>query len=658
MDLPIEILFQIFAHVYPPNVKKERSVIPVLTARKRHDARRDVLSCSLVCKFWNAVANYILWTEPEFYSTNSLIRFIYVLGNTTSRGNIVKLRDGSENAWQSILDYNDKPSPDNRFLVRRLSFRPKVTDTQPYFDCPLTKYINDNHIHVLAERLPFLTSISLRDCTYVTDNSVIHLVAACSEHLRDLDLTNCLHITDATVHVISSVCERLEHLSLRGCGKITDNGASRLRTLSLKAIDLSWCRRVSDASIRHLVTGRRTLQPALRRQEDDGDGEDGNIRDEKRLDGGISGKVNNAVSIRHLANGRTLRQQKGEENEKCLDDVMLSKAGGTSNNDMDNTSKNRRCELVELRVTGCRRVTREGLVRLAEELFIPSRNPDNRVIQLETFEFSCPTTKISGSFKDIIRIFEILPQTLSRLHIYDARYIPHYALPTLAGSCPQLKSLKIIDCPALNDEMLSYLLVSMTELETLSLNKCQHLTDEAVLHITNSKCAYTLINLDFSDCYNLTNAAVESMMAVATTSLMMASSSQTSAEQPLKKFARLSRLYLQNNQRITIHSIIRLVRALPNLEVLDISGCGDGITATFAETNAQGSIFVMPGEWPRENLNENDRFVDENHDINLYLPRRRTWFCCVSGERLDRLRKWMPVGVPIEMDGEQLDGIA
>ena len=51
MDLPIEILFQIFAHVYPPNIKKERNVIPVLTARRRHDARGDVLSCSLVCKF-------------------------------------------------------------------------------------------------------------------------------------------------------------------------------------------------------------------------------------------------------------------------------------------------------------------------------------------------------------------------------------------------------------------------------------------------------------------------------------------------------------------------------------------------------------------------------------------------------------------------------
>ncbi|CAG8492081.1 1371_t:CDS:2 [Paraglomus occultum] len=652
MDLPIEILFQIFAHVYPPNIKKERSVIPVLTARRRHDARRDVLSCSLVCKFWNAVANYILWTEPEFYSTDSLIRFIYVLGNTTSRGSIVKLRDGSDNAWQSILDYNDKSSPDNRFLVRRLSFRPKVTDTQPYFDCPLTKYINDNHVHILAERLPYLTSISLRDCTHVTDNSVIHLVAACSEHLRDLDLTNCLHITDATVHVIASVCERLEHLSLRRCGKITDSGAWRLRTLSLKAIDLSWCRRVSDAPIRHLVTGRGTLQRALRRQEDENETRNvGNIRDEKRLDGGISGKVNNA---RHLANGgRTLWQQKGEENEKCLDDVILSKAGGTYSSGMDDISENRRCELVELRVAGCRRVTREGLVRLAEELFIPSRNPENRVIQMETLEFSCPTSKISGCFKDITRIFEILPQTLVHLHISDARCVPNYALPTLAGSCPQLKSLKITDCPALNDEMLSYLLVSMTELETLSLNKCQHLTDDAVSHITNSKCAYTLVNLDFSDCYSLTNVAVDSMTAVAITSLAMASSS---AEQPLKKFARLSRLYFQNNQRITIDSILHLVRALPNLEVLDISGCGDGIT-TFAEANAQGNVIFMPGEWPRENLNEIDRLVDEYHDIDLYQPRRRTWFCRVSGERLDRLRK-MPIGVPIEMDGEQIDGIA
>ncbi|KAJ8247365.1 hypothetical protein GJAV_G00245560 [Gymnothorax javanicus] len=70
----------------------------------------------------------------------------------------------------------------------------------------------------------FLTSLSLRCCSYVKDLTVFSLAQLLGSSLRELDLTSCLHLTDLSLCAITTHLPSLLVLRLGGCKEITDWG--------------------------------------------------------------------------------------------------------------------------------------------------------------------------------------------------------------------------------------------------------------------------------------------------------------------------------------------------------------------------------------------------------------------------------------------------
>ncbi|PAA58291.1 hypothetical protein BOX15_Mlig006734g1 [Macrostomum lignano] len=112
---------------------------------------------------------------------------------------------------------------------------------------------------ILLTVLPHLANlreVQLRRCSQVTDSVVDALTAASGRRLRVLNLQGCSSCTDASLRHIAERCRCLGSLNLSGCS-ITDKGvailaASPLSKL-LSELQINQCVSITDASIRCLV---------------------------------------------------------------------------------------------------------------------------------------------------------------------------------------------------------------------------------------------------------------------------------------------------------------------------------------------------------------------------------------------------------------------
>ncbi|XP_075796666.1 uncharacterized protein LOC142831111 isoform X2 [Pelodiscus sinensis] len=74
------------------------------------------------------------------------------------------------------------------------------------------------------ERRPPLASLSFAFCSLLTDSAVLSLARSLSGSLRALDLSSCISITDASLRAVSSHLPRLTVLRLAWCKELTDGG--------------------------------------------------------------------------------------------------------------------------------------------------------------------------------------------------------------------------------------------------------------------------------------------------------------------------------------------------------------------------------------------------------------------------------------------------
>ncbi|KAM6320934.1 F-box and leucine-rich repeat protein 13 [Aegotheles albertisi] len=101
--------------------------------------------------------------------------------------------------------------------------------------------------------LKHILVLNVADCIRISDEGVMTFVQGSSgAKLRELNLTNCIHVTDASVTEIAQRCHELTHLNLRYCEKVTDAGIKALgNMLSLISIDISGTN-ISDMGLRAL----------------------------------------------------------------------------------------------------------------------------------------------------------------------------------------------------------------------------------------------------------------------------------------------------------------------------------------------------------------------------------------------------------------------
>lgn len=99
-----------------------------------------------------------------------------------------------------------------------------------------------------------LQSLTLRDCSFLTDSSIASLASVCG-HLRLLNLSFCCSLTEEFARHLVKGCSKLVALDVSFCGgAVTDYTLLHLSTglQKLKALSIRGCVQVSDVGIDHL----------------------------------------------------------------------------------------------------------------------------------------------------------------------------------------------------------------------------------------------------------------------------------------------------------------------------------------------------------------------------------------------------------------------
>ncbi|KAF4468796.1 F-box and leucine-rich repeat GRR1 [Fusarium albosuccineum] len=106
-----------------------------------------------------------------------------------------------------------------------------------------------------------LRILDLTSCIRLTDAAVVKIIEV-APRLRNLVLAKCRNITDAAVHAISRLGKNLHYVHLGHCGNITDEGVKRLvqNCNRIRYIDLGCCVNLTDESVKRLA-----LLPKLKR---------------------------------------------------------------------------------------------------------------------------------------------------------------------------------------------------------------------------------------------------------------------------------------------------------------------------------------------------------------------------------------------------------
>lgn len=488
-------------------------------------------------------ATYILWRDPKFNSINSLVKFLNFL--TRALPTIPISCDTTRNPVGHT----------GRLYLRQLSFSAPSILWRSATDQALQHYLKDSDLHLLADNVfcatlkqpdqsifPNITILSLAHCKHLTDTSVIHLVAAHAPTLRDIDLSDCSLLTDLTVKVMAQLCgNQLSRVSLRGCGLITDAALLSLAQHcagGLRAVDVSYCRRVSDTGIMALVRAKCGCP--------------------------MCGYPMYSTGI--------------QENYWDKTDIAAAEIAS------------RQVRMEELKVVGCRAVTRVGLLKIAWHLFWRERQSSGvnledsmegvgKSIGVHTLEFMVPapiSVRTVHRYHEFPQLVSFFPcNTLRHIHIFNAEFLDSLDLFCLADRIPNIASLTIDGCRSLRDRDLATLLGGLPALTILRIPRSENLTDECLRVIAHSPCAQSLRELDVSEIMQLTDKGLQYMAGihVRTSSVAAVTTSST-----ILSFLSLVRLNLAYNTKITVHGVVPMVQRLPSLTELDLTNTGEGIT--------------------------------------------------------------------------------
>ncbi|KAJ5774299.1 hypothetical protein N7457_009195 [Penicillium paradoxum] len=107
-----------------------------------------------------------------------------------------------------------------------------------------------------------LRKLCLADCTYLTDNAIVHLTNA-AKNLEELDLTFCCALSDTATEVLALQCSNLKYLNMAFCGSAISDPSLRsigLHLLSLQHLSVRGCVRVTGVGVEAVAEGCHQLK--------------------------------------------------------------------------------------------------------------------------------------------------------------------------------------------------------------------------------------------------------------------------------------------------------------------------------------------------------------------------------------------------------------
>ncbi|KAI8059879.1 hypothetical protein BC940DRAFT_227134, partial [Gongronella butleri] len=118
-----------------------------------------------------------------------------------------------------------------------------------FLDLSNAAFITDETVRVLVLAAPKIRSLVLNKCKQITDDAVL---AICQLHrfLHYLHLGHCELLTDKSIIELAHTCTRIRYLDLAQCSNLTNEAVVALATMPrLKRIGLVKCFNVSDVGI-------------------------------------------------------------------------------------------------------------------------------------------------------------------------------------------------------------------------------------------------------------------------------------------------------------------------------------------------------------------------------------------------------------------------
>ncbi|XP_059191180.1 F-box and leucine-rich repeat protein 13 isoform X2 [Centropristis striata] len=377
---------------------------------------------------------------------------------------------------------------------------------------------------ILQNYRPFVIHLNLRGCTSLKWPSM-KCISEC-KNLQDLNLSECLSVTDMMVQKIVEGCTCLLYLNL-SCTLITNKTLRELsrNCLNLQYLSLAYCYKFSDKGFIYLTTGKGC---------------------HNLIHLNLSGCTQMTVNgFRYISAGCPL-----------LKEIVI--------NDMPTLSDS--CVLAL--IARCRCLSAISLLDAPHLSDVSLKAIAEVAAKLKTFQ-----TEGNNQLTDIS--WEALcssSQDLRRLHAVECCRMTDASLKSVA-SLQNLHNLDISLCDKVSDTGIQYLTEgsSCTKLRELNVSYCSHITDTSVMRIAQRLCKLYHLNLSF--CVGLTDMSLEWLSGSSICSLDI--SGCNIQDQGLAALERihLKKLFLAQCVYVTDIGIEKLCKNMRDLEHVDVSHC-------------------------------------------------------------------------------------
>jgi Leucine Rich repeat len=106
-------------------------------------------------------------------------------------------------------------------------------------------------VNALVDSCSNLTSISLKNCSLITDEDVDALAGYYKGNLRSIDLGGCDQITNKSLFSLANNCQKLLSLELERCCLFNDEGLMQIgeRCTDIKFINLKACHSITEMGL-------------------------------------------------------------------------------------------------------------------------------------------------------------------------------------------------------------------------------------------------------------------------------------------------------------------------------------------------------------------------------------------------------------------------
>ncbi|XP_034735797.1 dynein regulatory complex subunit 6 isoform X2 [Etheostoma cragini] len=376
---------------------------------------------------------------------------------------------------------------------------------------------------ILQTYRPFVIHLNLRGCTSLKWPSLKY-ISEC-RNLQDLNLSECLNVTDVMVQKIVEGCPCLLYLNL-SCTPITNKTLRELSrsSLNLQYLSLAYCCRFTDKGFMYLNTGKGC---------------------HNLIHLNLSGCTQMTVNgFRYISAGCP-----------SLKEIVI--------NDMPTLSDS--CVLAL--IARCRCLSAISLLDAAH-LSDVAFKAIAEVAKLKTFRTEGNNQLTDVSWKALCSS----SQCLRRLHAAECSRMTDASLKSMA----KLKNLQHLDislCNKVSDTGIQFLTegFSSTKLRELNVSYCSHITDISVMRIAQRLCK--LYHLNLSYCESLTDVSLEWLSGSSICSLDISGCHIQDQGLAALERIRLKKLVLAECVYITDIGMEKLCKNMRDLEHVDVSDC-------------------------------------------------------------------------------------